>query len=86
MQKEGKLLVQTYSLTHEVYRILAKEPYKKYKIHAFDRCCHMKLISLTMVFLCNVQGKTFIVTLAKRRGISFFVKREKKGRCFFASG
>jgi hypothetical protein len=86
MQKEGKLLLQTYCLTHEVNRISAKEPYQKYKIHVFDRCCHMKLISSTTVFLCNIQGKTFRVTFAKRRGISFFVKREKKRRCFFASG
>jgi hypothetical protein len=86
VQKEGNLLLQTYCLTHEVKLISAKEPYRKYKIHAFDRCCHMKLISSTTIFLCNVQGKTFRVTSAKRRGISFFVKHEKKGRCFFASG
>jgi hypothetical protein len=83
VQKEEKLLLKTHFLTHEVKPILAKEPYRKYKIHAFNRCCHMKLISSTTVFLCNVQGKTFRVTSAKRRGISFFVKREKKRMCFF---
>jgi hypothetical protein len=86
VQKEGKFLLQIYCLTHEVKPISAKEPYQRYKIHAFDRCCLMKLISSTTIFLCNVQGKIFRVTSTKRRGISFFVKREKKGWCFFASG
>jgi hypothetical protein len=86
MQKEGKLLLQTYWLTHEVKPISAKGSYQKYKIHVFDRCCHMKLKPLTTAFLCNIQGKTFRVTSAKRRGVYFFMECEKKGSCFFASG
>jgi hypothetical protein len=45
----------------------------------------MGFISWTTVFLCNIYDKTFKVASAKK-GISFFMKREKKGRCFFACG
>jgi hypothetical protein len=37
-----------------------------------------------MVFLCNVYGKNYTVASAKKG--DFFLKREKKGRCFFAAG
>jgi hypothetical protein len=37
-----------------------------------------------MVFICNVFGKNYTVALAKKG--DFFLKREKKGRCFFAAG
>jgi hypothetical protein len=41
----------------------------------------MEFMPSTMVFLCNVYGKNYIVASAKKGG--FFLKREKKGRCFF---
>jgi hypothetical protein len=34
-----------------------------------------------MVFLCNVFGKNYTVVSAKKG--DFFLKREKKERCFF---
>jgi hypothetical protein len=38
----------------------------------------------TMVFLCNIYGEDLQI-LRQKRGVSFlFMKREKKGRCFFA--
>jgi hypothetical protein len=37
-----------------------------------------------MVFLCNVFSKNY--TLASEKKGDFFLKCEKKGRCFFASG
>jgi hypothetical protein len=46
---------------------------------------HPEFMPLTMVFLCNVYGKNYTVASAKK-GISFFMKREKKGRCFFTYG
>jgi hypothetical protein len=37
-----------------------------------------------MVFLCNVFDKNYI--LASEKKGDFFLKREKKGRCFFTAG
>jgi hypothetical protein len=39
----------------------------------------------TTVLLCNIYGKTFeSKSRFGRKGVFFFMKREKKGRCFFA--
>jgi hypothetical protein len=47
----------------------------------------MGFIPSTTVFLSNIYGKAFKVASTKERGfLFFFMKREKKGRCFFACG
>jgi hypothetical protein len=44
----------------------------------------MEFMPSTIVFLCNVYGKNYTVDSAKKGDL--FLKREKKGRCFFAAG
>jgi hypothetical protein len=44
----------------------------------------MEFMFLIMVFLCNLYGKNYTVASAKKE--DFFLKHEKKGRCFFAAG
>jgi hypothetical protein len=41
----------------------------------------MEFMPSTMVCLCNVFGKNYTVASPKKG--DFFLKREKKGRCFF---
>jgi hypothetical protein len=43
------------------------------------------MVPSSIVLLYNNHDMIFNIVLAKKRN-SFFVKREKKGRCFFASG
>jgi hypothetical protein len=40
----------------------------------------MEFMPSIMVFLCDVYGKNYTVASAKKG--DFFMKREKKGRCF----
>jgi hypothetical protein len=40
----------------------------------------MEFMPSTMVFLCNAYSKNYTVASAKKG--NFFLKREKKGRCF----
>jgi hypothetical protein len=44
----------------------------------------MEFMFSTKVFLCNVYDKNYTVASAKKE--DFFLKRENKGRCFFAVG
>jgi hypothetical protein len=47
--------------------------------------CHTKFTLSTMVFLRNIYGKNHTKTVASAKKGDFFLKHEKKGRCFFAT-
>ena len=91
VEKEGKLLLQTYWLTHRVKSIFGKELWKD--VSTIQDLClwqwyfYTRFMPSTMVFLCNIYGETFKVASAKKGDFFFFfMKHEKKGRCFFACG
>jgi hypothetical protein len=73
MEKEGKLLLQTYRLTHEVKSIFDKESRKNVSIIQ-DLCLSMSLAEVflykdctcEMVFLCNIYSETFKVASTKK--------------------
>jgi hypothetical protein len=75
-EKEGKLLLQTYQLTHEVRSTFDKESRKNESITQDlclrQRCFYTRFALSPMVFICNIHNEIFKVALAKK-GISFFL-------------
>jgi hypothetical protein len=76
VEKEGKMPLQTYRLTHEVKSIFSKESQKNVSIiqdpRLSQRCFYMGFIPSTTVFLCNIYGETFRVASAKKGGFFLY--------------
>jgi hypothetical protein len=84
VEKEGKLLLQTYRLSSAKSH---KRMYQQYKIHAFDRGVVIGVYAFDNGILMQHLWRDLHSRFSKEWGfISFFMKREKKGRCFFACG
>jgi hypothetical protein len=53
----------------------------------WQRYFYARSIPSATVFLCKIYGKIFESNMPLRQKMGFFfMKREKKGRCFFAHG
>jgi hypothetical protein len=80
-EKEGKLLLQTYRLTHEVKSSFGKDSWRNVSIKQnpclWQRYCHTKIMPSTMVRASE--------SLQQRRGISFFLYEAwKEGNVLFS--
>jgi hypothetical protein len=88
VEKEGKLLLQTCWLTHEIKSIFEKELRKDVSTMQDPGYSYAKIYGfgngISYVRSTTIPS-SLIMSLRPKRGF-FFTKREKKEKCFFAFG